>query len=124
MLSSKGDWLVRMYKDARGREPVGEFLDGLPAGVRSRVFDSVDLLERLGTGLGMPHASHVSGYPFWELRVSARGHAVRVFYVARPGREMVLLHAFEKKSRRAPTRELNMAMRRYADLIEREGGEQ
>jgi hypothetical protein len=65
--------------------------------------------------LGDPHARPISD-KLWELRAGAG----RIFYVALTGRRFTLLHAYIKKSRKAPEREIETARRRLADLLERE----
>jgi phage-related protein len=67
----------------------------------------------------MPYARPVVGYTFWELRVQSAGDIVRVFYIARVGRRIVLLHGFMKKDRKTPRQELTTAQRRLEDLMRR-----
>ena len=43
---------VNYYEDARGRSPVEEFIDGLPAKMRAKVFGRLELLEEHGPALG------------------------------------------------------------------------
>jgi phage-related protein len=43
---------------------------------------------------------------------------VRVFYFALSGRRILLLHAFLKKSQQTPRRELEIAARRLAEVVE------
>jgi phage-related protein len=52
----------------------------------------------------------------WELRAGAG----RIFYVAYTGRRFILLHAYYKKSQKAPPQEIETAQRRLADFLERE----
>lgn len=44
-----------------------------------------------------------------------------MIYVFLTGRRIVLLHGFQKKSQRTPRREIEMAKRRYLQLLAREG---
>jgi phage-related protein len=111
-------WTTTFYRDRRGRSPVQDFLDGLDGRTRARVVQGFSLLEREGTNLGMPLARQVTGYRFWELRVQAARNNVRVFYFALSGRRILLLHAFLKKSQQTPRRELEIAARRLAEVVE------
>jgi phage-related protein len=106
-------WEIVFYLDARGRNPVMEFVDGLPKREQALVFRAVALLRACGPSLGMPHARPV-GAGLWELRAGAG----RVFYFACSGHKLVLLHGYVKKSRRAPKREIEMALRRMAEVLE------
>lgn len=83
-----------------------------------RLTYELDLLERLGTQLGMPHVRRLQGSELWELRVRG-GTEYRVFYVAMSGRQLVLLHGFRKQSQRTPLREIRVAEQRLADYRDR-----
>lgn len=109
-------WVIESYQDARGRRPVKEFFDALPARDRARVIRAVELLKTYGTELGMPYARHLTG-KLWELRISSGGLAYRVLYFAHIGHRFVLLHAFSKKTRKTPRREIELALRRMTELL-------
>lgn len=49
----------------------------------------------------------------YEIRIKERGDEYRVFYVAKFGDTIYVLHAFQKKSQKTPERHLNVARRRY-----------
>jgi phage-related protein len=110
-------WRVEFYRDRRGRVPVEDFLDLLPERERSESLRVIDLLEVYGLALGMPHARPIAG--MWELRAGPG----RIFYVAAVGRRFILLHGYRKKSQSAPQREIEIAQRRWAELLEREKGD-
>jgi len=110
-------WQVVYYQDRRGRRPVREFLDGLSAADRARVRNVLRLLCEFGVLLQMPHARPLSGHRgLWELRAGA----IRLFYFAHTGRQLVILHAFRKKSQRTPAREIAIAERRMIEILEEE----
>jgi phage-related protein len=67
----------------------------------------------------MPLARPVTGERFWELRVQTAGNIVRVFYFALRGRRIMLLHGFVKKDRKTPRAELQVARRRYDEVVRR-----
>ncbi len=64
----------------------------------------------------MPHAAPVTGYDFHELRIQFASDTARIFYIAMTGRRLVLLHAFTKKTQKAPRSELETAQKRLANL--------
>ena len=51
-----------------------------------------------------------------EIRVHA-GTERRVFYVARFAEGVYVLHAFEKRTRKTPKRNIEQARNRYRDLL-------
>lgn len=74
---------------------------------------SLDLLEKYGNTLDMPHAKPMGG-GLMELRVrSGRGtQEVRVFYVFVRGKRIYLLHGFVKKTQATPKKEIDIACER------------
>jgi phage-related protein len=59
----------------------------------------------------------VEGRDFWELRTRVRGDIYRTFYFAHTGKKFVLLHAYQKKSQKAPRKELDVAEERMRDYL-------
>lgn len=51
-----------------------------------------------------------------EIRVRG-GREYRVLYVAKFAETVYVLHAFEKKTRRTPKRDIDLAAKRYRDLM-------
>ena len=49
-------WQINFYEDHRGKSPVLEFINALPAGDRAKINNAFRLLTEFGTQLGMPHA--------------------------------------------------------------------
>jgi len=78
------------------------------------------LLREFGLQLGLPYVKHLEG-KLWELRVQAGRKVYRVIYFAFTGQRFVLLHAFVKKTRKTPRKEIAIAQRRLADFLEYEG---
>ena len=67
--------------------------------------------------MGMPYVRHLTG-KLWELRISSGRLDYRLLYFAHTGRRFVLLHAFSKKTQKTPRREIEIALRRMAELLE------
>jgi hypothetical protein len=82
-----GPWTVLFYEDARGREPVREWLDDLATrrpGEYGAVRHAIDLLEQFGVLLEEPHTRRLSG----KLR-ELRAGPWRVTYFADPRLRLV-----------------------------------
>jgi phage-related protein len=107
-------WRIVFYKDSRGRSPVKEYLDALPAPEQAVTEATFRLLRDFGLLLGMPHAKHIGG-KLWELRPGAN----RLFYFAYVGHRFIILHAYRKRGRKTPPQELATAERRLAEVLER-----
>ena len=72
-----------------------------------------------GGNLGMPHTRAMSGGLF-ELRIKGQEGIGRVFYCTLVGQRIVMLHGFIKKSQKTPPKELRIAKRRMAEVVENE----
>ena len=98
--------------------PVQSFIDSVGAAGRARIFQTIGLLEAFGLELTFPYCSHLDG-KLWELRVKSGSSQYRVIYFAHVGQRFILLHAFEKRQKKTPPRELQVAKARLADIIQR-----
>ncbi len=115
-------WNLEFYRNSDGTAPVEEFFDTLSVPDLARIHRNLDLLEEFGIQLRFPYVSHVED-KLWELRTKASGRNYRVLYFCFAGRRIVLLHAFEKVSPKVPPGDLDLARRRYASFMEKEGKE-
>lgn len=103
---------VRYWVSSRGVSPVEDYVVARVAAgdrVLLATFErAVDMLEQHGPSLGMPHARLIDPRDrMYELRLGAH----RIAYVVREG-EIVLLHAWRKRSRKLDDREAEQARRR------------
>ncbi len=115
----RGDWQWVYYKTDSGRVPVREFIDEQAVEVREKIFSDLLRLVRFNVRLGPPYVEKVKGRDFWELRTKVRGDLYRTFYFAHTGKKFVLLHAYQKKSQKAPRKELDVAEERMGDYLQR-----
>lgn len=65
---------------------------------------------------------HVEG-KIWELRRASNGMIYRLLYFFFTGRNIVLVHGFQKKGQKTPRREIEVANVRMDDFVKRAGGE-
>jgi len=70
---------------------------------------------RFGPNLGMPFTRSMDCGLF-EVRAKGKEGIARAFFCTRVRRRLVVLHAFVKKSRKTPKRELDLARRRLAEV--------
>lgn len=102
------------YRSDSGREPVREWLKGLPEEDRRVLGYDISLAE-FGWSIGMPLCRSL-GEGLWEIRSNlARGRIARVIFCTAQGR-MVLLHGFVKKARKAPAAEVALARKRQKEI--------
>ena len=114
---------VRFYRKKDGESPVEEYIKKLAAqkGKDGRINlgkirDYIKILEEHGTRAGEPFIKKIDDKEdIWELRPLGN----RIFFVAWIGNTFVLLHAFQKKTQKTPTRQIEQARREVKDLKER-----
>jgi phage-related protein len=90
-------------------------MESLQKAERAALVRVLDLLAAFGPRLQMPHARHIEG-DMWELRAASG----RLFYFCYIERRFIVLHGYRKKTRQAPRREINTALRRLDDFVRRE----
>jgi len=84
-----------------------KFIKGLQKPAIAKVFRTIDLLEKFGQKLDLPHAKKISVRLF-ELRISGK-QDVRIFYSFHKS-QIFLLHGFIKKSQKIPQKEIKVAL--------------
>ena len=103
-------WTIIYYSEALQRE-----LLGLPATLQARYIHLTARMVVYGPDLGMPH-TRTMGDGLFELRLKGMEGIARVFYCLLPGRRIVMLHQFVKKSEKTPLRELAVARGRMKEI--------
>jgi phage-related protein len=90
-------------------------IESWPADVLADYARLVELLAEHGPSLRLPH-SRAFGEGLFELRPRGRSGIGRAFYCFVFERRIVVLHAFIKKTRQTPDRELKLARKRQKEL--------
>lgn len=108
-------WEIIYYATIQGKSPVREFINSLEARAKSKVINSINLLEEFGIKLGAPHVKKLAGTDLWELRILG-GDSLRVLYVTVSGKKFLLLHGFQKKTQKTEIKEIKIATARLKDF--------
>ena len=109
-----GRWEVDDYRSPQGTRPVKVFLDGLSVHAKAKVYAALEMLATEGNQLQLPKSRALADGLF-EMRIGHREGPFRVIYCFRPGRKIVLLHAFVKRTEQIPARELDLARARRSE---------
>jgi phage-related protein len=75
----------------------------------------VELLIEHGPSLRLPH-SRAFGDGLFELRPKGRSGIGRAFYCYMVGKQVIVLHAFIKKTQQTPDNELKLARKRLKEV--------
>lgn len=104
-------WSLEYYSTA-----VEQAILRLPPGLLARYLRLTDLMLEVGPNLGMPHTRSL-GQGLFELRVKGKEGIARVFYGTLAAQRIVMLHVFIKKSQKTPPKELDIARRRFREVL-------
>lgn len=100
---------IKFYESTRGEKIVESFLSSLEHPTRAKVARLIDLLQKYGPNLGMPHSKIITS-GLYELRIRGKIE-VRIFYTFKD-KFVYFLHAFKKHSQKTPDKEIETANQR------------
>lgn len=92
---------------------VNEFIVSLEESAIAKLLRTIDLLEKFGNQLQLPHSKSI-GHGLFELRIHGRKE-IRIFYGYHKKRA-ILLYGFIKKTPQIPRKELNIAQSKLKDI--------
>lgn len=107
-------WKVIYYISSSGDNPVKDFLDSHQK-AKVKALRILSNIEEYGLTAVIPHIKKISGTPLWEIRILGED-SVRILYVTKVEKKIVLLHAFVKKTDKTPKKEINIALDRFRGL--------
>jgi phage-related protein len=90
-------------------------IENWPVGILADYARIIELLMEFGPDLRMPHSRALGGGLF-ELRPRGREGDGRALYCYVKDRRVIILHAFIKKTRATPARELAIARQRMKEV--------
>lgn len=102
-------WVVKVFESIREEKPVELFIKSLDKLSIAKITHTVDLLEKHGPYLGLPHSKKLLSN-LYELRIRGK-QEVRICYTFFKN-DIYLLHAFKKKSQKTPRKEIDIALKR------------
>jgi phage-related protein len=106
---------IRYYRTPNGREPVREYITGLPLTDQAAIIGDLELIEATDILHANVVTRKLSGYRgLWEIKTGTR-HQQRIFYCALNGPALVLLHACKKQHQSQP-HDVELAARRMKEV--------
>lgn len=90
--------------------------NALPMDMRAHGAWIIDLLESRGPQqVREPYVRPIEG-KLWEMRLKGRAGIARALYFARVGRRLCVVRVFVKKTQKTPRPEIELALRRIAEV--------
>ncbi|MEI7424978.1 MAG: type II toxin-antitoxin system RelE/ParE family toxin [Candidatus Staskawiczbacteria bacterium] len=110
------EYKVRFYEDSTGKSSVLEYIDNLSEKEKAKVVKYIDFLKISGGVLDEPYSKHIKG-KIRELRVDFGKNKHRIFYFTFIEKNIIILHAFLKKTAKTPSKEIEKAEKNYYYII-------
>jgi len=107
-------WKVLYYVSPSGNIPVKDFLDVTKPSIKAKAFRIFQTITEYGFTTAIPHIKKLSGTPLWEVRILGEDN-VRILYVTKSQKKILLLHAFYKKKQSTPKKEIDTALARMKE---------
>lgn len=110
-MSGLQQWKINYYVSPSGNNPVKDFLDGTKPTIKAKAFRILFNIREYGLITAIPHIKKLAGTPLWEIRILGED-SVRILYVSKSKKTILLLHAFFKKKQTTPKKEIDTALAR------------
>jgi phage-related protein len=120
------EYEVELYEKVDKKSPVLDFILSLTPKQQGKIYREIDLLEKFGSELHFPHVDKMEGKKYnnlWELRIEFASDIFRIFYFIHHKNKSILLHGFQKKTKKTPSKELDIAVNRMNEYIGRKKNE-
>jgi len=103
-------WNIEFY------DGVDEAILDMPPKIQARILRLLEMIEEHGANLGSPHTEPM-GDGLFEIRAKAKEGIGRGLFCYMDGPNIIVLHAFVKKSQKTPKSELKMARTRMKEVM-------
>lgn len=116
MIYKNIEYRVTFFKDSKNRSFVLDYIDSLSAKEKAKVLKYIEFLRDHKGVLDEPYSKHIKG-KIRELRVDFSSKRHRVFYFTFINQNIILLHAFLKRTAKTPLSEIKIAEENYHIVI-------
>lgn len=111
------EYRIKFYANSKTRKSdVFEYIKELDIKERTKVDKYIEYLKINRGYLDEPYSKHIIE-KIRELRVDFSHNHHRIFYFTFIGKNIILLHAFLKKTSKTPQQEIKRALDNYRDFI-------
>src|SRR6266498_3706303 len=112
-------FVINYWRNSSGKAPVEKYIDAIDnKEERAEILNTLKGVQQYGTDAVGVEFRHIEG-KLWELKILTHGHQHRIFYVVLEGNKMFLVHAYLKKTPKAPMNEIMTARQRMKQLTEK-----
>ena len=104
------------YDPVTGGIPVKEYLNNVSDKERAKILKYIEFLREHQGVLGEPYTKHIRD-KIRELRVDFGKNRHRIFFFTFVGQNIILLHAFLKRTATTPQLEITKALNNYYKVL-------
>ena len=97
--------------------PIEKLLNSCPSSLRAKIVRQLRYAQEFGLTPVIPNLKKITNTPLWELRILGKD-SLRIICVSLPNKEIKVLHIFKKKKQKTPAREINLALKRYQEILD------
>jgi phage-related protein len=106
------------HTSTSGKNYVREFILSLQKHQQAKIRRLLQLITEYGLSSIIPHTKKLSGTPLWEIRILGK-NSIRIIYVVLHINTILALHGFIKKTQKTPRKEINTALKRYQNWLDK-----
>ncbi len=111
-------FIINYWRSPSGKAPVERYINDIDnKEERAEILSTLKGVQEYGTDAVGAEFRQIER-KLWELKIRTHGNQHRIFYSVLRGNEMVLLHAYLKKTPKAPSSEIETARQRMKQLLE------
>lgn len=110
--------IIYYYTSPAGSNPVKQFIDSLAPQQQTKILRIFQYIQRYGFTVRLPQIKKLTGSPLWEIKILGK-HNLRILYVIPKENLVLILHGFIKKTAKTPKKELETALNRYHEWLDR-----
>lgn len=111
------EYKVKFFSDPEtGQNPVRKYLDEVSDKERAKILKYIEFLREHKGVLDEPYTKYVRN-KIRELRVDFGKNRHRVFFFTFLGKNIILLHAFLKRTPKTPESEITKAINNYYKIL-------
>jgi len=108
---------VSFYTSIGKTSPIKKFLDSCQLSLRAKILRQLKYAQEYGLNPAIPNIKKIKNTPFWELRILGKDNT-RIICTSLSKKNVKVLHVFRKKKQKTPVKELNIALRRYREVVD------
>jgi len=109
---------VIFYTTTSENSPAEEFIDSLNEKQQRKIIRLLTAIQTYGLSAIIPHIKKLTGTSLWEIRILGQDN-IRIFYVVILADTILVLHGLIKKTQQTPNKEINTAISRLNEWVER-----